>query len=130
MDFLIEGGLLFTIPLSLIAVGVLAAATQTYRSRAAGQEKTVFWRRTVFHLSLLGLMVGILSHAVSLYQMMAVLQTVEGVSPALVIGGLRVAFIAPIYGLIIFGVGGLLWLVLGSWPATGTATASAAASSA
>ena len=48
-----------------------------------------------------------------MYQMMQAIQSVDGVAPAMIIGGLRVSFLAPLYGLGIFALAGLLWLLLG-----------------
>jgi hypothetical protein len=116
LDLLIRGGLTFTLPLTAIAIAVIIAAARAALGPVTGQGNTFFWKRTVFHLGLFALVFGFLSHAISLYQMMRSIEAVGGpVSPAMVMGGLRLSFIAPIYGLGIFTGALLLWLLLNIW---------------
>lgn len=112
IDLLEQGGLVFTIPLTLVALGVLATAAWAAVAYVSGRGDGLFWKRAVFHVGLFGLVLGMLSHAIGLYQMMRVIEIAGSVAPALVAGGLRVALIAPLYGLGIFALAMLLWLVL------------------
>jgi hypothetical protein len=61
-------------------------------------------------------MLGILSQAVGLFQMMNVVEQMGGVSPALLAGGLKVSMLAPIYGASIFVAAILLRLAIGWLP--------------
>jgi hypothetical protein len=112
IELLKQGGLLFTLPLTAIALAVLGAATGAALVWLTGQGEARRWRRAVFHLGLFALVFGLLSHAVSLYQMMHAIEGAGGVSPAMVMGGLRVSLIAPVYGLGIFAAALLLWAAL------------------
>lgn len=112
IDLFFAGGLLFMLPLTVLAVlvlGVALKASMTIRSRG---EDASSWSRILFHLGLLAFVLGILSQAIGLYQMMTAIEAAGDVSPAIVMGGLKVSSIAPIYGLIIFIMAILLRLTL------------------
>ncbi len=65
----------------------------------------------VLQLGVFIFFLGILSHIMGLVQVLAGLEQVSGVSPKLIAGGMRVALIAPLYGLVIFLLGWGLWSV-------------------
>ncbi len=115
LDLLKQGGLTFTAPLTVIAFAVVAAAAGASLLQLTGRGRAVFWKRSVFHLGLFGLVFGVFSHAVSLYQMMQAIESFGSVSPAMVAGGLRASLVAPVYGLGIFIGAMLLWFVLDLW---------------
>lgn len=114
IDLLVRGGLPFTLPLTAVALAVLVAAGWTALGLVTGRRRP-FAKRAVFQLGLFAFFFGLLSQAVSLYQMMRAVEVAGSVSPALVAGGLSVSLIAPIYGLGICVVALLLWLGLGFW---------------
>lgn len=101
-DFIFAGGPLFTIPLTVLAAVVLVVAVLGVRSMRSEPGQVGLWSRILFHLGLLAFMLGILSQAIGLYQMMSAIEAVGDVSPAIVMGGLKVSMIAPLYGLAIF----------------------------
>lgn len=115
IDLLVRGGLAFTLPLTAIALAVLIAAGSAGLTLRTGRGDGAFRKRAVFHLGLFGLVFGMFSHAVSLYQMMRAIEAVGSVSPAMVAGGLRASLVAPAYGLGIFIGAMLLWFLLDLW---------------
>lgn len=100
-DLLVAGGLLFTLPLTVLAAAVIGIAIRTAVSIRMGGANQAFWTRLLFHVGLFALVLGILSQAIGLYQMMSAIEAVGNVSPAIVMGGLKVSMIAPLFGLII-----------------------------
>lgn len=102
IDFIVEGGPLFTIPLAVLALAVLVVLVLGVLSARDERGHTAFWSRMLFHIGLFAFMFGILSQAIGLYQMMSAIEAVGNVSPALVMGGLKVSMIAPLFGLVIF----------------------------
>lgn len=118
IDLLVRGGLIFTLPLTIIFIAVLATAGWAGVRGLSGRSESAFWKRTVFHLGLFGLVLGMLGHAISLYEMMGAIEAAGSVAPAIVAGGLRVALIVPLYGLGIFVMALLLWLALHFWGKT------------
>ena len=55
---------------------------------------------------------GLLAQAISLYQMLSAIEAAGDVSPALLVGGLKVSMIAPIFGLIILVLALIVWFLL------------------
>ncbi len=102
-DLLAQGGYLFMLPLTLLALAVVGTAIWAFAAQFRGSA--VAGARAVFHLGLFAFVLGLLSQAISLYQMFAAIESVGGsVAPALVVGGLRVSLIAPVFGVLIFVV--------------------------
>ncbi len=83
-----QGGVLFMSLITLCLVGVLLAA----------------WKMPsrVKELGLAALVLGVVSWAVGMYQAMGVLQINGDISPSVLLGGAKVALIAPIWGCIVF----------------------------
>lgn len=123
MDLLVAGGLLFTVPLTILAVGVVVIAIRAGLSIRTQRETASFWSTLLFHVGLFALMLGILSQAIGLYQMMSVIEEVGGASPAIVMGGLKVSMIAPLFGLVIFLTAMLCRIALDLWQRGGAAAA-------
>ena len=56
-------------------------------------------------------LVGVLGQVIGMFEALKVMETVKDISPAILAGGLRVSIIAPLYGLTLLVVSGLLWFV-------------------
>jgi len=107
IDLLVRGGLWFTLPLTVLAVVVLAIAAWDGWLILRQNETRRPRRRLLVQLGLFGFVFGLLGHALSLYEMMQAIERIDDVTPALVAGGLRVSLIVPIFGLSVF-VGAVL----------------------
>ena len=83
-----QGGVLFMSLITLCLVGILLAA----------------WKMPsrVKELGIAALVLGFISWAVGMYQAMGVLQINGDISPSVLLGGAKVALIAPIWGCIVF----------------------------
>lgn len=57
---------------------------------------------------------GVLGQVIGLFNAFGIIEEVEEISPALLAGGLRVSSLAPIYGLVLFLVSGIIWFVFRS----------------
>lgn len=60
----------------------------------------------------LALVIGILGQGIGLIQAMDIIEKAGDISPALLAGGFKVSLIAPLYGLIIFLISLIIWVVL------------------
>ena len=94
------------VPMLLIGLIALAAASVavvgTFSSGALASRAPAL-ARAVRHAAVFLLVMGILSQAMGLYQALSAIEGAGGeVPPAMVAGGLKVSFIAPIFGLIEF----------------------------
>lgn len=103
----IETGGSFMLPmllLGLAGLGVLGYAIHASTKEAReSMEKAAKAARLVKHIAIFLAVAGILSQAIGLYQALSVIESIGGdVSPALLAGGLKVSFIAPVFGLIEF----------------------------
>ena len=56
-------------------------------------------------------LMGVLGQVIGMFEALKVMETVKDISPAILAGGLRVSIIAPLYGLTLLVVSGLLWFV-------------------
>ena len=83
-----EGGVLFMSLITLCLVGILLAA----------------WKMPsrVKELGIIALVLGFISWGIGAYQATSVLQKVGDISPSVLLGGVKVSLIAPIWGCIVF----------------------------
>lgn len=83
-----QGGVLFMSLITLCLVGVFLAA----------------WKMPsrVKEFGIAALVLGLVSWAVGMYQAMGVLQINGDISPSVLLGGAKVALIAPIWGAIVY----------------------------
>jgi hypothetical protein len=116
IDLLIRGGLWFTLPLTVLAAIVIAVASWDAWMILRRDETSPPRRRLLVQLGLFGFIVGLLGHALSLYEMMQAIERIDGVTPALVADGLRVSIIVPIFGVLVFA-GAALFAFLLEWMA-------------
>lgn len=116
IDLLVRGGLWFTLPLTVLALVVLAVAAWDAWMILRRDERSPRRRRLLVQLGLFGFVLGLLGHALSLYEMMQAIERMDGVTPARVAGGLRVSIIVPIFGLLVLASAALLTLLL-AWMA-------------
>ncbi len=115
-QFFVHGGLTFTLPLTALAVAILVLAVRRGIDLfgEAGRDAAALKRgiQTILHIGGFCLGFGLLGLAISLLQMFDAIEAAGAVSPAILPGGLKVATIVPIYGLLIFLYAAVLWFVL------------------
>jgi hypothetical protein len=103
MSFMKMGGP-FMMPMLVIGLcGLVMLAVAIYgtmKDEASSSAMTA--ARLTKHIAVFLLVTGVLSQAAGLYQALSAIEAAGDVSPALVAGGLRVSFIAPIFGMIEF----------------------------
>lgn len=116
-ELVVRGGPMMY-PLVLIAVLVLALGvwTMVRVQRATGPDPvletgidaTLFWGAWAALAGLLGTLVGV-------YQAAGAIQGAREVSAPLVWGGIQVALITTLFGLVIFAAAALFWFGLRTW---------------
>jgi len=114
-DFIVEGGP-FMLPLTVLALLSIAVALKKgidfYVRDDPGSGNHRGSVNAILQIGIFCFFFGVLSQAVGLYQALGAIVAAGDVSPALIFGGLRVSFIAPIYGLVIFLFTLAAWSVL------------------
>jgi hypothetical protein len=113
IKFLFEGGPVFTVPMSILLLISLVFMARTFAFSKSGDTqkltqagKEVSW---IKYLGILSLGLGLLGQLIGLYDAFKFIEQAGSISPALLVGGIRVSSITTIYGLVIF------ILCYGSW---------------
>lgn len=115
-DIFYMGGPLFMgiLTLLLLVVLVLTVYRAVQLLNGTIEHHTTF-RHQLTHIKSVGLfamIVGIFAQLIGLYDAFSAIERVGDVSPALLAGGLRVSMVTTIYGIVIFLVAYLAWMVL------------------
>jgi biopolymer transport protein ExbB/TolQ len=117
MDTFLSGGIVMW-PLLAVAIGILAMATHAtvglHRDTPAlpavrrKLDAILFWGGMAIVMGGLGTVVGIVGMA-------RFIQAAGDVSAPLLWGGVAVALVSLVFGLLIFLLAGILWLLLDAW---------------
>ncbi len=119
-DFLIEGGLQFTLTLTaLLLINILLIGRNTsflYAGKFKNAAEANLLISYVLYLGVFTLTIGILGQLVGLYEAFIAIEQIGDISPALLAGGLRVSSITTLYGFGIFVFAYISWMLL-KWKA-------------
>lgn len=92
--------------LSFIFIAVLVVAVvnglPVLNGKVADPEEAVRRVSYIRQVGLLALVVGVLGQLIGLYEAFRAIEIVRDVSPALLIGGLKVSMITTLYGIFIY----------------------------
>lgn len=115
-DLFNQGGPLFMGILTLLLLVVLAMAVYRFIqiNRGDVEHETSFRYRLgdIKSVGLFSLVFGIFTQLLGLYQAFSAIEMAGGVSPGILMGGLKVSMISTMYGMIIFLISYLLWMGL------------------
>ncbi len=116
LELFIEGGSLFMGMLSLLLLVVLSLAVLNGAKILSGSVKdfeSMKQRLTyIKSVGLLSLVIGILGQLIGLFGGLGIMSQTGSISPAILLGGIRVSMITTMFGMIIFLISYLLWLGL------------------
>ena len=113
IKFLVEGGLVITLPLTLmLALALLMIARALIMKSQLSVEDQKTQILYIKYLGVLALTLGIFGQVIGLYGAFTSLEAVGDVAPAMIYGGIRVSSISTLYGLAIFLVCYSSWLLL------------------
>jgi len=111
-----EGGPLFMGILTIIFIVMIAWAVYQFLpvllKKEFGIEKT---RARLKHIRTIGsfaLIFGILGQLIGLYQAFGIIEQMGEVSPALLMNGLQVSMITTLYGILIYMISLILWIIM------------------
>ena len=117
LDLFYEGGTLFMGLLTILFLLIVVQAVRTRLRFTGGSLDVETARRMMSYVRSLGILafvVGVLGQLIGLFQAFEAIQDAGGVSPNMLIGGIRVTLITTIYGTLILVVSLVLWLILDS----------------
>lgn len=119
LSLLYEGGPLFMglITIVFFIMLVVAYINGMPALRNEGGTSELHRRRIGYikSLGLLALVIGVLAQLIGLYSAFAAMSTMDGgISTPMLAGGLKVSTIPTLYGLVVFAISYVIWLIF-SW---------------
>ena len=94
--------------LSILLIGVIVA-TALHLKSAERTQKSLNLIKSVGQFAMI---IGILGQLIGLYDAFKFIEQAGSVSPAMLAGGFKVSMITTLYGIIIYVISYLIWLVL------------------
>lgn len=116
IDFLKNGGLIFTLPLTVMLliniVLISRIASFLFANKFSSKESTKKQVDYVKHVGLFALTFGILGQIIGLYGAFKTVEMWGDIESNMLIAGIKVSSIPTLYGLGIFSLSYLVWLLL------------------
>jgi len=100
-------GVLFII-LVLAIVHLLIIVRKDFKNLDETRKRLKYLRS----FGLLAFVIGILGQMIGLFSAFTAIEQAMDVSPAIMAGGLKVSMITPMYGMVIFVISYIFWLVI------------------
>lgn len=107
-----QAGILLMTLITLAALAALALTIKILVDSLNGKRSTRFSPNSIIIAGSLAFMLGILAQTIDFYHALIAFQRAGHISTTLILGGLKVSLIAPLYGLIIFVIALIIRLVL------------------
>ena len=108
VDRIQEGGPAFTVPLVLIIIAIMVL----FIIALLGKKKLLHTNQLIGHLSLFAMIWGFLGSTMGLISAFDAIEAVGDVSQPMFAGGLKVALLTTVFGLVTFLIGRVAMLVL------------------
>lgn len=107
------GGIYFMLPIVALWLVTLVLGTYTVAKAQSGPatEKLRKTNNLVLFLGSFAFLIGLLAQVIGLLEAFQAIERAGDISPALIAGGLRVSFIAPVYGFVLFIISLLVWFI-------------------
>lgn len=110
--FMYEGGLLGMVVITICALlALILTVVKAYDVFAKGNIDKKGLSGILFFGSMAPL-TGIIWQMIGMMQAFTAIQEAADISPAIVVGGLKVSMIAPLYGLFVLFFSALFWFIL------------------
>ncbi len=113
-DLFYMGGALFMSILTLLLIGVIAWIVYhlvAFYGGKSEKENTLRNLNYARSIGLFAMITGILGQLIGFYMAFAAIEQAGDVSPALLVGGLKVSMIPTLYGIFIYLLSLLLWFI-------------------
>ena len=107
MNFILEGGPIFMVPLVLLLIVILILFAKGFKDNL---EKT---HKLINALSLFAFVFGVLGFVIGLLGALEIISADSGkISSEMLAGGLKVSLLSPAFGIVIFLLGKLFSIIL------------------
>lgn len=93
--------------LTIIFIGVLATAVVYWMKKEATDKDL----NLIKSVGLLALVIGVLGQLIGLFSAFQAIEQMGSVSPAMLAGGLKVSSITTMYGLLIYIISLIIWII-------------------
>lgn len=108
IDRIQEGGPVFMVPLVLIIIAIIVL----FVLGLLGKKNTIHTNQLIGHLSLFGMIWGFLGSTLGLITAFDAIEAVDKVAQPMFAGGLKVALLTTVFGLVAFLIGRLAMVLL------------------
>lgn len=106
------GGTLFMSIITILGIGMIIFSVKNLISVFVKDELSGKGVNYILMFGSLAFIIGLLGQAIGMFGAFAAIQAAGDISPGLIVGGLRVSMIAPLYGVIYFILSIPIWMVL------------------
>lgn len=111
---LVEGGIWFMLPIYLMWIAVIVLIVlflAKYKKTQTVRRALIRMNELIVFLGSLALLYGLLGQVIGFFEALSAIERVGKMAPALIAGGLKISFLAPIYGFVLFLLSGIAWFV-------------------
>lgn len=84
---------------------------RNYYSQNRNSKKLEKFNQTIIFIGVFGLLISFFYRTAGIYGALAAIEVAQDISPALLVGGLRVSLIAPLYSFFLFLITILIWFI-------------------
>jgi biopolymer transport protein ExbB/TolQ len=106
MNFILEGGPIFMVPLVLLLVVIVFLFVKGLKDNTEKNQKLIN------SLALFSFVFGVLGFVIGLLGALEDISIVGDISPAVLAGGIKIGLLAPTFGMVIFLIGKLFTIIL------------------
>ena len=106
MNFIMEGGPIFMVPLLLLLIAIIVLFVKGLKDNS---EKT---RSLLKELSLFSFVFGVLGFIIGMLGALEAISQAADISSQVLAGGFKVGLLSPTFGLVIFLIGKLFSIIL------------------
>lgn len=113
-DHFIYGGIPFMFPLLIMWIVLIILTLRfimQYKSENKAIEKLKKLNSIILFIGSFMFLASLFYQTLGFYQALSAMEEAGDISPALLAGGLKVSFIAPLYACFFFLVSGIIWFV-------------------
>ena len=114
IEHLFMGGIYFMLPIYIMWIVVIFLSVKflfNYNSENKDLEKLTKQNSVIIFIGSFAFLLGLFGQILGLYGALVAIQAAGDISPALMAGGLRVSFLAPLYGFALFLISGIIWFI-------------------
>lgn len=110
-DLFVDGGMIGM--LTITALGIVAIALAVKKGMEIFNQKQFIKKGldAILFFGSLAFAIGILYQVIGMFQAFSIVAEVPDISPVLLIAGIKVSMIAPIYGFVVFILSYIAWFI-------------------